>query len=503
MSQITQAKSLYDQGVKDFEELRAALDSLQQKNADGELTDEAYAAESEAIHAKEKAWEELIARAERLAKLEDGRSKLDTLLRPDRPNYRRPIGEGAMPLMDPLAAATYPGEALAGGFHLAWEDRVKVAQLSGVAAADVTLLSGIDRSLVNQYFRTRNAEHRGGSPVRLSDTAMLRLRQGRHAPALDAATHEELAAGGTRLVELNANPYIDHEGGMLTAHEIRNEVLLQVRDRRFIREKAFVIATNAAEVTLPSFKLVKSMHKTRAHRGRIDGVTDPEDIREWLGKDKFTPHGKVILIQIPEELIEDTSFDIVGFVASQIAEQAFDDEERLFLVGTGRTEPFGVLTAGVPGFQHTGSGGAAFKPEDIKTTPFKLRDVFLEGAVWMANRKFFEKVTVMRADSGTGTGTGEFLFRMGLELGDPMTLIGYEVVSSEFFPDYISSGSENDPLCLFGNWRNYWIVERKAMELRVLPELYAATQQIGYRFVKRLDGAPVRLESWVTLDRKA
>jgi HK97 family phage major capsid protein len=496
---MTQAKALYEQGVKDYEELRADLAALDKKNSDGELTDEAYAAESAALHAKEQKWEALIARAERLGKLEDGRDKLEELSRQaDRPSYQRAMSDG-----QPIAAALGAQGRDSGGCQLSWDDRVALSRLSGIAPPDVQLLAGEDRALVNAYFRTRNAQQRGSMTAGLSDAQMARLRRGSSAVSLDQAVTEELNAGGVRLTELNANPYIDHEGGALVATEVRSEVLLQLRDRRYIRERAYVIATNAAEVTIPSFKIVKSMHKTRAHKGRVDGVTAPEDVREWLGREKFSPHGKMIMIQIPEELLEDTSFDIVGFIASQIAEQAFDDEEQLFLTGTGRNEPFGVLTAGVDGFQHTGSGGAAFKPEDIKTLPFKMRAVHLNGAIWMANRKFYEQIAVMRSDSGTGTGTGNFLFQMGLALGDPATLGGYEAVSSEFFPDNISAGSAGDPLCLFGNWNNYWIVERKAMDLRVLQELYAATNQIGYRFNKRLDGAPVRRESWVTLDRKA
>lgn len=499
-SQQSQAEDFHDQGVQRFEEARKAIVELHDKRAKEELSEEALTAEETRIHDLSGNAQRFLDTAKSLNTIDKGRTEFDDI--GSQPNYLRPMDDGASSPSDPqpfagrLPAPNDNGlvtpQQLAGAQYfqlggMSGRQLMQCSSMAGVAPNEFTMLGGNDRQLVNRFLRAKK-------------------------PSLAhlAPSKQELAylANPTRAKreELNVNPYIDADGAGIVAADIRNEVIGYLRDTPHIRARARVIPTQSGTVTFPTMKVRVKLKKTRAHKGKIDG-SGPRSMRDIIGKTEFTPHGRMEMIQVPEELFEDMRFDLIGFVSEEIALEAFEDEERIFLTGNGVSEAFGVLKAPIAGIPHTGASGALFKPEDIKILPFELRAIHRAGAVWMANRSFYKKVTVMRDDSaGAGTGTGQFLFQPGLRAGDPMTLIGYETLESEFFPDHIDGADgatqdAGDPMTLLGQWKHYWIVERLSLEIRLYDQIYAEQGQIGVRYRKRLDGAPVRLEPWVTLDR--
>lgn len=308
------------------------------------------------------------------------------------------------------------------------------------------------------------------------------------------------------------SPYVNEDGGFVTAEEVRNEVLTHIRDATYIRSRARVIPTTAASVSFPSAKITLSLLKTRAKTGTGQ---NPTSLSEVFGKQRFTPSGRSLIVKVPEELLEDSTFDIIGFLSQEIALNELESEENLFLNGTGNGEPLGILTAlarldaaGYTGLLHPHSGaGGAFTADDVKQFPYKLRKSMRVGigggsASWMSNKAWIEQVSIMRTDEG-GAGTGPYMFRVGLEAGDPDTVVGYPLLESEFYPDYVTSGSAGDPMVLFGNWSHYWIVDRKSLDIRTLAEIYTETDEVGFKYARRYDAAPVRAEAFIAMTRKA
>ena len=513
MSQQSQAEALHQEGVQCFEEARAALVKLDELERDGTLSAEAKISMTTEINSKTGRGEELLERARQLNTIDRGQTDLATLA-PDgddtgdhRPEYLRPRGGDGVAVMEPegmLAGQTAqqffnPRGALYG---MSPEELGRVSRMCGIDAGQFSLSTGKVRRLLNRYLRQHYLHSQNKTHLMCSPEAVEFLeRGGQPARAAQATAQYE------GLEELNVGPYVDSDGGSVVGHEVRNEIIRHMRDQRHIRTMARVISTTAGSVSMPVFKLRVSLKKTRAHKGKVDG-SDPVNIREILGKEQFTPHGKMEIVQVPRELVDDMTMDLVSFIAEEIALESFDDEESEFLNGTGNNESHGVLSALRDTSQaiDIAGSGAAIDPDDIKRLPFALREVFLQGAVWMANRSFFELVSVMRTDAGAGPGTGNYLFQPGLRAGDPNTLVGFEVRRSEFFPDHIgglggASQVAGDPMALLGNWGSFWIVDRQGFEIRTLPELYAEKMLIGFQYTKRFDAAPVRLESWVTLVR--
>lgn len=282
------------------------------------------------------------------------------------------------------------------------------------------------------------------------------------------------------------------DGGLAASEEMRTQIITRLRDRVWIRQRATVISSNAASVGFPAFEF----------EGDIPGVLEngtyvAQDIKDILGKVAFTPHKFGLIFKAPEELIEDQDFDVIALIADRYSVLWGEIEEALFLVGSGANQPLGILTAPVSGTDIAGSG-TTIAPEDVVGLPYDIRAVYRNNGAYMMGRSTMKAVRVMRDGSG-GAGTGQFLWQPSFQAGQPSTLNGYPVMESEFFP---AAAADGDALMLFGDWQQYWIVDRTEMAIEVLDQLYKASGQVGYRIRRRFDGAPIMLEAFRRLNRK-
>ncbi len=483
MSQQAQAESFHQGATQGFEEIRAERVSLYEKRDAGELSPEAAQAASVELDAKMVTVEELFERAKDLNTIDRGLADLAAL--GAAPNYLRPMGGDGVSADGPPT----PGAQFAANdstvvslqsLGLNSRQSSNVCRMAGTQAQNFRMLTGPRRESLNKLMR----ENYGRDPHVLKD--------------LLASNDPEMLA---------ITPFIDSDGGIAQGHEFRNEFITHLRDVLHIRSRARVFATNQQSVSFPTFESTVPMLPLRT--GKIAAGSVDVSIRDILGRTSFTPKGKGRIVKVPEQFLRDETFDVMGMVGEEISKSAFDDEERQFLNGTGMDEPYGILNAPIGTVAHSGGAASAdFEPEDIKTLPFEIRAIHRANGTWMANKRFYRKVSIMRDDSGATVGTGQFLFQPGLAAGDPPTLAGYVAMESEFFPDHIDATNgetqdPGDPIVLFGDWSEYWIVERLSFDLRILGERYADTWEVGFRYEKMLDGAPVKIEPWAVLTRTA
>jgi HK97 family phage major capsid protein len=75
-------------------------------------------------------------------------------------------------------------------------------------------------------------------------------------------------------------------------------------------------------------------------------------------------------------------------------------------------------------------------------------------------------------------------------------LLGFPVDESERVPNTFTNGLYSGMLC---NWRYYEIADALEMDMQVLFELYAQTNQVGYIGRIKTDGMPTLEEAFVRL----
>jgi HK97 family phage major capsid protein len=191
-----------------------------------------------------------------------------------------------------------------------------------------------------------------------------------------------------------------------------------------------------------------------------------------------------------QRLLDDSAFDIEGWLAGRIADKFARAEAAAFINGDGADKPTGLLdhpkvpeaawSWGNLGYVVTGAAGdfAAANPADaIVDLVYALDATYRANGTFVMNSKTAGAVRKMKdAD-------GRFLWSDGLAAGEPARLMGYPVLIAEDMPD-IAAGAH---AVAFGDFRaGYTIAERP--DLRVLRDPFSAKPHVLFYATKRVGG---------------
>jgi HK97 family phage major capsid protein len=201
-------------------------------------------------------------------------------------------------------------------------------------------------------------------------------------------------------------------------------------------------------------------------------------------------HELSALPKASQRLLDDSAFDVEGWLAQRIADKFSRAEAQAFLTGDGIDKPTGLLSYptvdnelwawGSLGYVPTGSDGdfLATEPADaIVDLVYGLGARYRANATFVMNSKTAGAVRKMKdAD-------GRFLWSDGLAAGEPSRLMGYPVLIAEDMPDIAA-----DQLAIaFGDFRaGYTVAERP--DLRILRDPFSAKPHVLFYATKRIGG---------------
>uniref|UniRef100_UPI0035649292 phage major capsid protein n=1 Tax=Actibacterium sp. TaxID=1872125 RepID=UPI0035649292 len=191
-----------------------------------------------------------------------------------------------------------------------------------------------------------------------------------------------------------------------------------------------------------------------------------------------------------QRLLDDSAFDIEGWLAGRIADRFSRAEAGAFLNGDGVDKPTGILTHtqtpeaswawGSLGYIATGTAGdfdAAAPADAVLDLVYALGAEYRANATFVMNSKTAGVVRKMKdAD-------GRFLWSDGLSAGEPARLLGYPVLIAEDMPDIATDACA----IAFGDFRaGYTVAERP--DLRVLRDPFSAKPHVLFYATKRVGG---------------
>lgn len=199
-------------------------------------------------------------------------------------------------------------------------------------------------------------------------------------------------------------------------------------------------------------------------------------------------HELSALPKTSQRLLDDSAFDIEGWLAGRIADKFARSEAAAFVNGDGADKPRGFLTYtnmdndswswGGLGWVPSGAATALLNGDAIVDLVYALGAEYRAGATFVMNSKTTGVVRKLKdAD-------GRYLWSDGLAAGEPARLMGYPVLVAEDMPD-IAAGAF--PIA-FGNFAaGYTIAERP--DLRVLRYPFSAKPHVLFYATKRVGGA--------------
>ena len=198
-------------------------------------------------------------------------------------------------------------------------------------------------------------------------------------------------------------------------------------------------------------------------------------------------HELSALPKASQRLLDDSAFDLEGWLAGRIADRFARAEAAAFVNGNGIDKPRGFLTHatvdndvwtwGNLGTVPTGAAGAFDGADAIVDLVYALGAAYRANAVFVMNSKTAGTVRKMKDNDG------RFLWSDGLAAAEPARLLGYPVLIAEDMPD-IAPGAH---AIAFGDFSaGYTIAERP--DLRVLRDPFSAKPHVLFYATKRVGG---------------
>ena len=191
-----------------------------------------------------------------------------------------------------------------------------------------------------------------------------------------------------------------------------------------------------------------------------------------------------------QRLLDDSAFDVEGWLAGKIAERFIRAESAAFVNGDGIDKPKGFLlptkvanaswTWGNIGYVPTGAA-ADFATSNAVDCIVNL--VYSLAADYRANATFVMNSKTAGAVRKMKDLDGRFMWSDGLALAEPSRLMGYPVLINEDMPDVAA----NAYAIAFGDFAaGYTIAERP--DVRVLRDPFSAKPHVLFYALKRVGG---------------
>ena len=221
-------------------------------------------------------------------------------------------------------------------------------------------------------------------------------------------------------------------------------------------------------------------------QGTAIGGTDPTFARMQLDAYKYGQ-----LVQVSSETIADNGFDVLGFLAGNMARAVAQVIDADLVVGTGSGEPNGMMVTGNTGAAGTiATGGSLITPtyENLVDVVYGINDQYRQSPACAWLMRDATAAILRKLRDGAGGTVGQPLWQMspylGLRTGEPDTVLGYPV----YVDANVASCASNARIMAFGDWNAYYqrLVGNFVFERS---DDYAFnTDLVTFRGKQRLDG---------------
>lgn len=205
-----------------------------------------------------------------------------------------------------------------------------------------------------------------------------------------------------------------------------------------------------------------------------------------LGAYKYTTVGASSLpLKVSFELLQDSAFDLRGFISKKFAQRIARKLAQDLITGTGVNEPQGIISTSGGLTSLTARAAAAPTYAELLAIVHGIDPEYREGASWLLNDA---TLALLR---GVVDSTGRpLLWNTSDDLSGSLkglTLLGHPVVVDQGMPT--STDASTNKSIVFGNLHDAYVVrEVKSFEMITLNELYAQNGQVGFMGWARYDG---------------
>lgn len=185
-------------------------------------------------------------------------------------------------------------------------------------------------------------------------------------------------------------------------------------------------------------------------------------------------------ISIQNELLQDSAFNLEDFIKQAFVTRIGRAQNTDFTVGTGSSQPNGVVTAATTGITAATGGTTAITYNNLVDLTHSV------DIAYRPNAKFMFNDLTLAAIRKLTDSYGRPMLGLGINGGDPDSILGYKYVVN----NDIATMAANAKSALFGDFSKYIIRDiANSMSIMKLTELGALQNQTIFVGFTRADGA--------------
>ena len=276
------------------------------------------------------------------------------------------------------------------------------------------------------------------------------------------------------------------EGGYTVPDEFENQLIEALQDENIMRGLVHVISTSSGDRKIP---LVTNY-------GTASWIEEEAQIPESdvaFNQITLGAHKLATAIRISQELLNDSAFDLASFITHEFQRRAGAAEEEAILAGDGSHKPIGLLhdTLGAQ-VGVTAASATAITADELIDLQHSLKSGYRRKAAFIMNDATIKAIRKLK------DGQGQYLWQPSIREGVPDMILNTRVYMSNYMP-LVEAGNK---VILYGDYSYYWLADRTGRTLQRLNELYAMTDQVGFKLTERLDGRLILPEAVKVLKMK-
>ena len=277
------------------------------------------------------------------------------------------------------------------------------------------------------------------------------------------------------------NSAVAAEGGYLVDPQTSETIRSVMNATASIRAIANVVTVEAT-----SFDVLVD-HSDPGHGWATETGALAETDTPVIDRITIPLHELSALPKASQRLLDDSAFDVEGWLAARIADRFARAEAAAFVSGDGVDKPRGFLSRPAVDNAVWAWGNLGYVPTGIDADlggPDPIVDlVYALGAEYRANATFVMNSRTAGVVRKLKDVDGRFLWSDGLAAGEPARLMGYPVLIAEDMPE-IAAGAD---AIAFGDFRaGYTVAERP--DLRILRDPFSAKPHVLFYATKRVGG---------------
>lgn len=350
--------------------------------------------------------------------------------------------------------------------------------------ADVESMRGtIDRIEKQARFESELTESRGRRADETGTTALsadeAEARSKKHTEAFRAYMIGGRAALTTEQRELMREYRAQSvgtaaEGGYLVPQGFQNELEKALKAFGGMRETARIQPTSTGN-DLP-WPTVNDTTQVGELVGENTAVSNQDVTFGQVIMKAYKYSSKLVPVSI--ELLQDSAFSLDGILAPMLGERIARIQNTHFTVGSGASQPRGVVIDAVLGKQGAVGQTTSVIYDDLVDLQHAVDPAYRVNSRWMLADSSLKVIKKLKDSQGHP------LWAAGMAVAEPDTILGKPYTINQD----VAAMAANAKSILFGNFSKYVIRDVLGVAVRRLDERYAELGQVAFIAFTRADG---------------